>query len=150
MTPWLPYNEIVRLGKIEHIKSLGRRVIPLRSFNLSPTAAAGRLVSLFFKWDVHEYPGYGRILGHILGVGHDHARRLARGERVLSYVGRARLIAWLEVQAREINSILEALRDEQAALDKRNAMDPKFNPQARMNKARAARKHKPKERSIRP
>ncbi len=127
-----------RLGEIEHIKSLRRHVIPDRVVNSLPRSVLDRYERLFYKWRLTEYPGQDRISSQILGVHRDHVRKIRRGKAELSNPGRARLIAVLETQAREINSILEALKAEQAAIDKRNATDPKYNLQARMEKARQA------------
>lgn len=127
-----------KLGWNEHIKSLKRSVIPKRPYIFPRRPVFARVIDVFFKWDVNEYPGYGRILGQILAVNPETARKVARGEKPLSDKGRARLINWLEGQLFELQSIIQALKDEQTALDFKRTHDPKYNRTARLIKARAA------------
>lgn len=145
-----PYWPKWKLAKRQQVYASFRRVSPTNINQLRSGGTFNRLQALFFPWEVFEYPGYRAILGSILGVSRDWAGKVARGERVISYKARQRLITWLETQLGELQSIIQALKDEQTALDKRNESDPRFNPKARMTKARLARKTKPITRQIRP
>lgn len=127
-----------KLGKIQHTYASHRSIEPKSIVRITSRGILSRVRKLFFPWGVFEYPGYQPILAKIIGVGKDHTRKVTSGSAMLSDKGRARLINWLEGQLFELQSIIQALKDEQTALDFKRTHDPKYNRTARLIKARAA------------